>query len=235
MICQTDLTTLVLNYAVNPLIILVFLVLGALKLRKGKASSLNLYLGTFFMFVVAGILINIIYAALAGILDQATYTFLNRLTGAVIFYGVIFTLYFTIALQKGIAAITPAFRVAFFVIWGVVISIMLFIGQSTLTGPLQVMWDPVLGWYAIFVVSLEIVLIFIYSGKILNVMSNRSLKLKYGSFLVGIIIMFIGLLCTVLTHMNLLSSSISAVFFLIGIIPAGYLIYYGIDKGQKSA
>ncbi|HMF33183.1 MAG TPA: hypothetical protein VKK79_17290 [Candidatus Lokiarchaeia archaeon] len=205
------------------------------KLRKGRISVLNLYLGTFFLFVVAGLSVNILYAVLANVLSEAAYTFLNRLSSFLICFAIIFILYFTIALKKGIAAITPKWRGIFFGAWILITGLLLFVGQSTLVSPGIVAWDPILGWYSLGVILGTYVLILYYSFEILKVISDRSLKFKFGAFVIGMTVLFAGLISTVLTHMALFPSLVSALILAIGILPAGYMIYYGIDKVQQAA
>jgi hypothetical protein len=231
MIFQSNIQTTLL-FILNPLAMIIFIVLGVIKVRdavKKGGNPFNFMLALYFFFTVAGILVNIYYATVRDTLDLTTYQFLARLAAFLILYSAIFPTFFALAILKGFSGLSGKVKILYFAVWTILFAFILVIGNVDIID-YAVKYDTTLAIYSLFcVISIGIVFLMI-SLKNLTLFQDPLLKKKYKMFIVGYLIFISILMSTLFMLWGVSSRAFGAIYLAVMLIPAGYLIYYGIGK-----
>ncbi len=221
---------IVLN-VLNPIALIIFLILGLIKLRDSRKGNLyNIYLSSFFMLLFLGFLINILYVVFTDKISDNLYIQLARLVTFIIFYAYCFPLFFLISLKRGFITISKKFKLRYFLAWAAPIVIVLFIGDVSLGPERKVLWDKQIGIGMLVILGAEYLFFLKESIYLVQKFQDKHLKRKFLFFILGYSVLIIVSVSLTLFNSGWMESSTYTIISAICIIPGGYSMYYGVGK-----
>ncbi len=226
-----DFARFVQIYVVQGLFALFFLCMAYIVLRRGR-KTLNVYLGSFYLSVTVGGIINIIYA---NIFHETVVYVMHFLTYYLFCFSMIFLLIFVLILINPAKKITVKYQILILVVLGLIILGLLLIPNGIIIKA-STNWKPNWDWffflYSVIVCSSLIIIPTIYySIKIYIKFESDYLKKKWKYFLVGIFAYFFLYYGTSLS--NTLNDDLFRFIWSLISLPtliALYLIYYGVGR-----
>jgi len=151
------------------------------------------------------------------------------LAAFLILYSAIFPTFFALAILKGFSGLSGKVKILYFAVWTILFAFIFVIGNVDIID-YAVKYDTTLAIYSLFcVISIGIVFLMI-SLKNLTLFQDPLLKKKYKMFIVGYLIFISILMSTLFMLWGVSSRAFGAIYLAVMLIPAGYLIYYGIGK-----
>ncbi len=223
----------VMSYVLAPISLIIFIVLAMLKWRDSKNNRYNLVLLLFYIFLILGLIANVVYAILVNSAPPEIYLFVARVSTYLIAVSIIFPQLFLIALLKGFKGISRRQLVGFVIGWFLGFSPFLYLGTVYLDLGFVVRWDWVLAGYALGIDATQIAIMLYFSRRLWRSFSDVTVKRRFLAFVAGYLIIGWTLISVLLVKTAVLSSEVSSASLGIGLIVAPALIFYGIGRQRK--
>ncbi len=203
-----------------------------LKILKREARGLNLILSNFYLFVAAGVILNMIYI---NIFDEYIVHILHFITYYLLCLSLIFLLIFVLVLLKSENVVTVQKQLLLIFIFSILILGLWFIPNGITIGP-STSWKPEWSWF-FFLYSIIVCSVFAigptiyYSLKIDKSFKFRNLKRKWRYFLIGIAGYFFLYYGTSLSN-TLADPTFRLIWSFLSLpcLASLYFIYYGVAK-----
>lgn len=202
------------------------------KILKRETRGLNLILSNFYLFVAAGVIMNIIYV---NIFNETVVHILHFITYYLLCLSLIFLFIFVLVLLKSENVITIQKQIILVLIFSILVFGLWFIPNGITIGP-STSWKPEWSW-PFFLYSITVCSVFAigptiyYSLKVDKGFRLENLKRKWRYFLIGIGGYFFLYYGTSLS--NTLADPLFRLvwsFLSLPCIASLYFIYYGVAK-----
>jgi hypothetical protein len=220
----------IISYILAPISLIIIIILAVIKWRESKTNPYNIVLSLFFIFLILGLIANVIYALLVNKTEPVVYLFFARLSAFLFGISMLFPLFFLIALRVSFIGLSKAFKGGFFLIGFLLFVPTLFLGNIYLDENFVVRWDLALALYDIIVMAFLLGILFFLSYKIWILFETPEIKRRFLAFLLGYLLISWMMIAVVLVKLDLIISEISSISLGIGMLFAPYMIYIGIGK-----
>jgi hypothetical protein len=205
-------------------------VLALKKWNESKKNKYNIILSAFFVGLIIGIFLNILYLIFMEMGNEIAYSLFSRFSAFCLVYSLTFIPFLLNAFRLSLTLMTKRYKISYFILMAILCSGFLYLGKVYLSEDLILRWDLILALYGFIVLGIITALNVYYSVIVIHKFESTSLKRKFLLFIIGLLIIIWILFSVILVKIDLLNSLISSLSLGIGMIAGPLLIYLGIGK-----